>query len=94
MAPTHGKRSRALQDWNFEEKSRFLYTLMLSKLNTELHGKMLGIEKRNGFELDRQIVRAVSEIPDNAKFLMGAGVSNLVHKFGDKVKDLTTLYGL
>ena len=39
------------------------------------------------------MVRAVDEIPENAKFLMGAEISNLVHKFGDKVKDLKTLYG-
>ena len=51
----------------------------MSKLNTELHGNTLGIEGRNGFELYRQIVRAVDEIPENAKFLMGADFSNLVH---------------
>ena len=41
----------------------------------------------------RQVVRAIDEIPENAKFLMGADILNLVHKFGDKVKDLKTLYG-
>ena len=56
--PWHEKQD-ILEDCNFEEKSRFLYTFLLSKLNTELHGKMLGIEGRNGFELYRQIVRAV-----------------------------------
>ena len=45
------------------------------------------------FELYRQIVRAVDGISENAKFLMGADISNLVHKFGDKVKDLKTLNG-
>ena len=89
--PWQEKQDR-LQDWNFEEKSRFLYTFMLSKLNTELHGKTLGIEGRSGFELHRQTVRAVDEIPENSKFIMGADISNLVHKFGDKVKDLKTLY--
>ena len=37
-----------LGDWNFEEKSRFLYTFLLIKLNTELHGKTLGIEGKMG----------------------------------------------
>ena len=38
-------------------------------------------------------MKAVDEILENAKFLMGADISNLVHKYGDKVKDLKTLYG-
>ena len=66
---------------------------MLNKLNVELYSKTLGIEGRNGFELYRHVVRAVDEIPGNAKFLMGAEIANLVHKFGDQVKDLKTLYG-
>ena len=71
-----------------------MYTFLLSKLNTELNGKTHRIEGRNGLELYRQISRAVDEIPDHAKFLTGADISNLVHKSGDKVKVLKTLYGL
>ena len=88
------KKKDLLNDCVFDKKSRFLYTFLLSRLNTELHGKTLGIEGRNGFKLHGQVVRAVDEIPDNAKFLMCADISNLVHKFGDKVKDLKSLYGL
>ena len=44
-------------------------------------------------ELYRQIVQSVDAIPDNAKFLMGADIGNLVHKHGDKVKDLKSLFG-
>ena len=80
-------------DWEFVEKSRYLYTFLLSKLNTDLHGKTIGIEDRNGLELYRQVVQSVDQIPDNAKFLMGADIGNLVHKYGDKVKDLKSLYG-
>ena len=40
--------------WKFE-KSRFLWTFLLNKLNTELHGKSIGIEGRSGFELYRQV---------------------------------------
>ena len=43
------KKKDILEDWDVGEKSRFLYTFLLSKLNTELHGKTLGIEGRNGF---------------------------------------------
>ena len=51
-----------------------MYTFLLSKLNTELRGKTFGIEGRNGFGLYRQVVRAIDEIPENAKFLMGADI--------------------
>ena len=70
-----------------------MYTLLVSKLNTELHGKTKGIEARNGLELYRQVVQAVDDIPENAKFPMGAAVSEIVGKHHDKVKDLKSLYG-
>ena len=91
--PWVSEKQDVLSDWKFEEKSRFLWNFLLNKLNVELYSKTLGIDGRNGFELYRQVVRAVDEIPENAKFLMGAEIANLVHKFGDKVKDLKTLYG-
>ena len=46
-------------DWDFAEKSRYLYTFLLTKLNKDLHGKTIGIEGRNGLELYRQIVQSV-----------------------------------
>ena len=79
--------------WSFAEKGRFFWTYLLSKLNTELHGKSISIEGRNGFELYRQVVRAVDDIPENAKFLMGAELSDMVKRYGDKVKDLKSMYG-
>ena len=91
--PWVSEKQDVLSDWEFEEKSRFLGNFLLNKLNVNLYSKTLGIEGRNGFELYRQVVRSVDEIPENAKFLMGAEIANLVHKFGDKVKDLKTLHG-
>ena len=82
----HTRKSIAA-DWGFVKKSRFLYTFLLSKLNTELHGKTIGIEGWNGFELYRQVVQAIDKIPENAKFLMGADIPNLVHKYGDNCTD-------
>ena len=79
--------------WEFVSTSRYLYTFLCNKINTELHGRTIGIEDRNGLELYRQIVQSVDAIPDNAKFLMGADIGNLVHKHGDKVKDLKSLFG-
>ena len=69
-------------------------TYLCNKLNTELHGKTLGIEGRNGLELYRQVAQAVDQIPENAKFLMGADLSGMVQKYGGKIKDLKTLYGV
>ena len=57
--------------WQFEEKSRFLWNFLLGRLNAELYSKTLSIDGRNGFEQYRQVVRAVDEIHENAKFLMG-----------------------
>ena len=80
-------------DLEFVDKSRYLYTFLLTRLNTHLHGKSIGIEGCNGLELYRQIVQSVDQSPENAKFLMGADLSNVVHKYGDKVKHLKFLYG-
>ena len=79
--------------WSFAEKGRLFWIYVLSKLNTELHGKSISIEGRNGFELYRQVVRAVDDIPENANFLMGAELSDMVKRYGDKVKDLKSMYG-
>ena len=74
-------------EWNFANKSRYLYTLLMTKLNTDLHGKTIGIEGRNGLELYRQIVHSDDQILENAKFLICVDLSDMLHKYGDKVKD-------
>ena len=38
-------------DWEFVATSRYLYTFLGNKINTDLHGKTIGIENRNGLEL-------------------------------------------
>ena len=45
-------------EWEFVDKSRYLYTFLMSKLNTDLHGETIGIKDRNGMELYRQIVQS------------------------------------
>ena len=80
-------------EWAFEEKGRFLFSYLINILNTELYEKSIGVEHRNGFELYRLICDAVDAVPHNAQFFLGADISNLVHKYVDKVKDLKTLYG-
>ena len=79
-------------EWAFEEKGRFLFSYLINILNTELYEKSIGVEHRNGFELYRLICDAVDAVPHNAQFFLGADISNLVHKYVDKVKDLKTLY--
>ena len=57
-----------------------MWTYFLPKLNTDLYGRSVGIEQRNGIELYRIIVKAIDELPENAMFLMGAEMSQMVDK--------------
>ena len=57
-------------DWDFEEKTRFMFTYLLGKLNTELHGKSIGVKSRNGLELYRIVNQSVDALPLNAKFYL------------------------
>ena len=50
----------------------------MGKLNVDLYNRSVSIEHRNGFELYRLIVKAIDEIPENAKFLKGAELSKMV----------------
>ena len=56
--------------WDFTTSGRFLWTYLLGKLNTDLHGKSVGIEDRNGLELYRLVVKSIDDIPENAKFML------------------------
>ena len=42
-----------------------MYTYFLSKLNTELHTKTIGVEDKNGLEVYRLICNTVDEVPEN-----------------------------
>ena len=53
------------ESWEFTEKTRWLYTYFLGKLNTELHGKTIGIEGKNGLEMYRQICKIIDAVPEN-----------------------------
>ena len=74
--------------WVFHEKGRFIWTFLMGKPNVDLYNRSVSIEHRNGFELYRLIVKAIDEIPENAKFLKGAELSNMVEQFKSKVVDL------
>ena len=80
-------------DYCFAEKSKFLYAYLVSKLNTDLHDKTVGVEHKNGLEMYRQICQIVDAIPENAPFFMNAELQNLAKTYGSKVHDLKSLYG-
>ena len=42
-------------DWDFEEKTRFMFTCIFGRLNTELHGKIASEKNRNSLELYRPV---------------------------------------
>ena len=46
-----------VHDLIFAEKSFFLYSSFVNKLNTDLHSKTVGATGKNGFELYRQFLR-------------------------------------
>ena len=36
--------------WYFEEKSKFLWTFLINKMNVDMHEKAAGIPNKNGLE--------------------------------------------
>ena len=80
-------------DYVFLEKTTFLNSYLICKLNTDLHGKTFGLESKNGFELYRQICQLVDAVPENAAFHMNNDLGALTKLHGNKVVDLRTLYG-
>ena len=55
-------------DWDFEEKTRFMFTYLLGNINTELHGKSVSVNNRYGPELYRPVNQSVDALPTNTKF--------------------------
>ena len=51
--------------WDFVEKSRWMYTYLMGKLNAELHSKTFGVENKNGSEVYRLICHPVDAVPEN-----------------------------
>ena len=80
-------------DYEYLDKTMFLNSCLICKLNTDLHTKTLGLDNQNGFELYRQICQLVDSIPEDAAFHLSNELGNLTSLHGGKVKDLRTLYG-
>ena len=66
---------------------------MLPKLNTELHTKTIGVEGKNGLEVNRLICNTVDAVPENYQFYLDFQLTAMPQIYGDKIKGLKKLYG-
>ena len=71
--------------WDFDEKSRFLYNYLLGKLNRKLYSLIVSVENQNGFEVFRIINAEMDAIPENAKFQLDISLSDVVKDREGKV---------
>ena len=78
--------------WDFDDKSRWLYTYLIAKLNTELHAKTSSVEGKNGLEVYRQMCNIVDAVPENYKFFLDSQFTAMPQVYGDKIKGLKDLY--
>ena len=79
--------------WNFVEKTRWLHTYLINKLNTDLHSKIASVEGKNGFEVYRQICNIVDAVPANYKFFLDSQFTAMPQVYAEKIKGLKELYG-
>ena len=81
-------------NWEFDEKTRFMYTYLVGKLNHALHEKTTGIESRNGLELYRLINESVDAVPENTKLFLNSKFMGLLKEYADKIKNIKDLWNL
>ena len=74
--------------WDFVEKSWWMYTYLLSKLNTELRSKTFGVENKNGLEVYRLICHSVDAVPENYQFYLDSQFTAMPQIYGEKIKGL------
>ena len=79
--------------WDFEEKSRLLYTHLLGELSAKLHCKTIGIDDRNACDLYRPVNQSVDALPANAKLFVDCQLSELPRLHFDNFKNMKDLYG-
>ena len=70
-----------------------MYTYLLSKLNTELHTKTIGVEDKKGLEVYRLICNTVDAVLENYKFYPDSQFTAMPQTYSDKIKCLKELYG-
>ena len=79
-------------EWNFTDRSRFLHSYFINKLNTDLHGKTAAVENKNGLELYRQICNIMDAMPANFKFYLDSQFTDMPRTHAPLVKGLKELY--
>ena len=52
----------------FYQRLTFLNAYLISKLDTSLHDRTVGVEHHNGFEICMQICQMIDAEPENAEF--------------------------
>ena len=57
-------------DYPFYQRKTFLGAYLISKLNTSLHDRTVGVENHNGFEIYRQICQMIDAVPEKAEVHM------------------------
>ena len=73
--------------------TKFLYACVISRLNTDLYGRVATIENNNGFEAYPQLSPMIDAVPEKAEFVMNAELLQLANTHGPKMSDLKSLYG-
>ena len=71
-----------------------MYSWLLGKINTDMHGKVAGIGNKNGNEFNRSIYISVDAVPANAELYYNQAFMQLVPMYAGKVENLTDLYGI
>ena len=89
IEPKDGDDIDQVLDYPFHERTTYLNAYLVSKLNSNLHDKTVGVEHRNGFELYRQVCQIVDAVPENASFHMKNEITGLTKTYGPKVTDLS-----
>ena len=80
-------------EYVFSDRSKLPYAHMVNKLHRDLHGRIISIEGKNGFEAYRQVAQILDAVPEKAPFIMDAELLHLAILHGPKVRDLRSLYG-
>ena len=76
--------------WDFEEKSRWLYHYLITKLNTRLFTATAHVRGKNGFEVLRIVNKVMDRVPENATFQADLQLGQAITKDG-KISRCTTI---
>ena len=81
------------KDWNFDNKSRLLYSYFLNRFNTSFHRAAVGKKDIHGLELYCFVYNDVEALLANAEFHMHAELTLLSSKHTANINNLKDLYG-